>query len=246
MTSITETRRPYSSEYISVLIQNNIDSTVMTQHGPSPNVVPSLESLMSLDQHELTNIQWDVRQIAYGLSCSMSYGLFSYILSEYRRSIRHDGFLRLAVLPWADDEEARWLIYSLPLEAIEGLRNIVVRHIATSPANLMCLPTADVSSMDIERKVYMLPHTSGIPITITFELCKLNTLTPRTRDIVWRLKYAENPSLSPRTMLLLLQVSFPVALIPGITSADNLRYKAVQSSTVYEEMVTRPDKQWLC
>jgi len=177
------------------------------------------------EQDEFNSLIWNIRQEALAIPQGMVYGRFQLICNELLVATQHLGFRDLPFLHTMEYTLARQTISQIPAEYILFLSNLIVLKIESSADDIIASVSnsSKTSVVNVKRSCYRIHTVTGELITLSIDCFKVVSCIPSDLEYILRLKLAEQPHLSPRQVLYLIDRLTPLRVIPGCSTITALK-----------------------
>lgn len=181
------------------------------------------------DVHHFSRMVYSVRNSYFNLPNCMMYPKFKFILRELTRVTRIAQIMYLDPLLDVPDAERLSGLHALSREWLDWAANLTVCRLINTSESILRLPLAGETRVSVSN-TFMNLH-GDTKICLTFKEFNATQLSSESdRMYMQRLLAAEHDDVSPRAMLLLLDESIPLEVIPGFTLKDTvISYAAMMS-----------------
>jgi len=181
------------------------------------------------DVHQFSKMVYAVRNTYFNVPNSMMYPKFRYTLRELTCTTQIPQIMYLDPLLQVDDTERIDGLRHLSPEWTKWASNLTVFRVVNKASHILTLPLSNDTEVTVENTLLSVGRGSNIHMTFK-EFYVRSVATERDRLYLLRLLAAESQDVAPRSMLLLIDDSIPLEIIPGFTLPDTVVAKALENS----------------
>lgn len=181
------------------------------------------------DVHQFSKMVYAIRNTYFNVPNSMMYPKFRYTLRELTCITSIPQIMYLDPLLDLDGKERLDGLKHLSPEWTKWASNLTVCRVINKAQNILSLPLGNETEVSVENTLMSIGHGSNIHLTFK-EFYVRSIASERDRLYLLRLLAAESTDVAPRSMLLLIDQSIPLEIIPGFTLPDSVVAKALENS----------------
>jgi len=168
------------------------------------------------DVHQFSRMAYGVRNSFFNLPNAMMYPKFRYTLRELTKTTGIPQLMYLDPMLEIDGDERIDGLRGISDEWTTWVSNLDVYRVINTAGNVLSLPLYKETRVSVTSTIMSIGH--GSHINLTFKECEVTSVsTERDRNYLLRLIAAECNDVPARSMLLLLDDSIPLEIIPGFT-----------------------------
>lgn len=195
------------------------------ESGPLESCIPCTVS----DVHQFSRMAYAIRNTYFNLPNAMMYSKFRYILSELTKTTQLHQFMYLDPMLSVSPDERLIGLRSLSEDWTEWASNLSVCRIINTATSILSLPIELETRTTVTNT--LMSVGSGSRVHLTFKEFEVHSVAhQRDRQYLLRLLASEDTTISPRSLLLLIDNSIPLEVIPGFTQVSSVLSSAMAVS----------------
>jgi hypothetical protein len=159
----------------------------------------------------------------------MMYAKFRFILRELTSSTQLHHFMYLDPMLEVEPTERLIGLRSLSEDWTEWASNLCVCRVINTATSIVSLPLESETRVTVTNT--LMSVGSGSKVHLTFKEFEVHSVaSDRNRQYLLRLLASEDETISPRSLLLLIDESIPLEVIPGFTQPSSVLSAAMSVS----------------
>lgn len=191
-------------------------------------VPPTIE-----DAYNFIGVTMQIRHAVYDMPNVMTLSRFRYLLTQYRDVMKLSA--PMALDPFVDmtSEEQKMEMKFLDKDVFDNLNNTMVFCVVSSGQSLIDAPLDNDGRVVPFVDKYRVLSTEFGYLQVIYRCFEPYCFASESvRRCMLRAVAANHPSLSVRSMMLLVDMKFPLSLIPGVGNALNLEFLACDAPSL--------------